>query len=113
MKERGGTSTAATPILWKLITAAGRNGWYPPNLGYNISGKLEADEERWPCVGTSASSYFGGKCTVCSSAKPCLFNLSEDEGERVNLASQQPEIVAKLSKILNSYVSISGPTPVG
>lgn len=102
VKEREGTSRAATPILWKLITAAGRNGWYPPNLGYNSSGKLEADEKRWPCVGTSPSPYFGGKCTVCSSSKPCLFNLLEDEGERVNLASQQPAIVAKLSTLLNS-----------
>ena len=67
-----------------------------------MSGKLDADEEEWPCVGTSSSSFFGGKCTVCSTSRPCLFNLLEDEGERVNLAPQQPEIVAKLAKQLDA-----------
>jgi hypothetical protein len=46
-------------------------------------------EEEWPCVGTDNSSFFGGECAVCSERRPCLFALHEDEGERVNLASEQ------------------------
>lgn len=101
----GGARAAksVSPILLKLITAAGRDGWYPPALGYNMSGKLEANEEQWPCVGNTSSSFFGGECTVCSESKPCLFDLSDDEGERVNLASQNPEIVAKLTEQLKTY----------
>jgi arylsulfatase A-like enzyme len=83
------------PRLWKLITGAGRSGWYPAALGYNTSGKTDANSTEWPCVGVEKSVWFGGKCSVCSVAHPCLFDLSVDIGERTNLASQQPAIVVR------------------
>ena len=64
----------ATSALWKLIDGAGRSGWYPPALGFNMSGKIEADAKDWPCVGEENSSWFGGKCAVCSEARRAAAN---------------------------------------
>jgi hypothetical protein len=59
----GSVSAPAAPVaaVWKLYTAAGKSSWYPPALGFNMSGMIEADKKEWPCVGTSNSSFFGGK----------------------------------------------------
>jgi arylsulfatase A-like enzyme len=100
---------AGDRALWKLINGAGRNGWYPAALGFNMSGKIEADEKEWPCTAKENSSKFGGKCAVCSEAKPCLFDLLRDEGERDNLAETQSAVVTKLAKQLATYVSYAAP----
>jgi hypothetical protein len=40
---------------------------------------------------------------VCLGAKPCLFDLLSDEGERRNLAQQQPSVVATMQAKLASF----------
>lgn len=37
--------------------------------------------------------------------KPLLFNVEEDPGERFNRAAEQPEVVAELRKLLDSYTA--------
>jgi len=101
---------------WKLLNNAGGSGWYPPALGFNDPCIAEqrngtegfgcaSDPHEWPCVGpTNAFIYPSGLCQVCSAAKPCLFDILADPGEKANLAHKSPAIVNQLSKALAGYV---------
>ena len=65
---------------------------------------MNADSQEWPCVAPNNSFIWpAGKCAVCSAEHPCLFDIVVDAGERVNLASKQPAIVAQLAKQLATY----------
>ena len=85
---------------WKLITDATLGGWYPKGGRGPNNTMLRPDPAEWPCV--NASEPAAG-CHVCNTDKPCLFDLWNDEAERVNLATQHPGVVQKLQAQLASY----------
>ena len=105
----------------------------PPALGANDThDPPNSDLKDWPCVAPTNSFIYNGLCAVCSEEKPCLFDIQADvgattchllcrhsigldlvhlltticrqPGERVNLASKEPQIVAQLAKQMASYV---------
>ena len=43
-------------------------------------------------------------CAVCTKARPCLYDILKDPGERNNLAAAMPQVVAQLAKQLATYV---------
>ena len=86
---------------WKLITDAAAGGWFPAGGRGPNNTMLMPDPAEWPCV--NASEPVAG-CHVCDMVKPCLFDLTNDEAERVNLASQHPNVVEQLKAQLASYV---------
>ena len=62
---------------------------------------ININRTEWPCVNTNATAA----CLICSPDKPCLFDLSQDEAERVNLAPQQPQLAAQLARQLATYTA--------
>ena len=69
---------------WKLVSHASNSWWWTPN-------------------GTrSAPAAVGCK------KQPCLFNITADPGERVDLSAANPGIVQALTKQSNTYVDIHG-----
>eukprot|EP01046_Picozoa_sp_COSAG06_P002328 COSAG06_NODE_82_length_25183_cov_133.214240_6_plen_280_part_00 len=97
--------TTEHSIIWKerykLYTSAGQVNWYPPARGYNAT-QISPAAGTWPCVGPK-TPFINGKCAICTAQKPCLFDLSADEGERVNLAAKEPAIVKQLAAVLATY----------
>lgn len=69
---------------WKLVFAPGSGGWSAPRPGQD-------DQSQLPRVQ--------------------LFNLSRDPGERNNLQAQHPEIVARLTQLIERYVADGRSTP--
>jgi arylsulfatase B len=99
--------TTEVSIIWreryKLITSAGVGGsyWAPPEGKTPSNTVININRTEWPCVNTNATAA----CLICSPEKPCLFDLSQDEAERVNLAPQQPQLVAQLARQLATYTA--------
>eukprot|EP01045_Picozoa_sp_COSAG04_P014835 COSAG04_NODE_1132_length_8130_cov_3.223882_5_plen_250_part_00 len=99
--------TTEVSIIWreryKLITSAGVGGsyWAPPEGKTPSNTVIYANRTEWPCVNTNATAG----CLICSPEKPCLFDLQRDEGERVNLAPQHPQLVAQLARQLATYTA--------
>ena len=97
-------------LIWqgryKLITNAGASGWYPPALGFNDTHDPQnVDPLEWPCVGpTTQFIWPTGACAVCSEDHPCLFDILKDEGERLNIAAKNPDIVKRLSAQMKTYL---------
>lgn len=91
---------------WKLITSAGLGGsqWYPAHGRGPNNTAIPASVKDWPCVDTTEAEAAAGGCLICSPKKPCLFDLLNDESERVNLAQQKPELATQLAQQLASYV---------
>ena len=89
---------------WKLITSASLSTayWTPAGGRGPNNTVIKASAKDWPCVNGSAPSG----CAICSRAQPCLFDLEQDESERVNLAAngQQPNLVTQLARQLATYV---------
>ena len=68
---------------WKLIYDPGNSWWWTPN-GSRVA-KLPL-----PCT------------------KPCLFNITADPGERIDVSAANPDIVKALTKQSNSYTAYNG-----
>jgi hypothetical protein len=93
------------------MTNAGGSGWYPPALGWNDThDPPNSDLKEWPCVAQTNPFIYNRLCAICSDAKPCLFDILADPGERVNLATKQPQIVAQLAKQMATYVPYVNPS---
>jgi len=69
---------------WKLVFNGGGNSW-------------------WWTPNGSRSENAAEECK-----KPCLFNITADPGERVDLSTANPDIVKALTKQSNSYVDYHG-----
>lgn len=69
---------------WKLELCAGSGGWSAPKPGSPAEKDLPADQ---------------------------LYDLSTDLAEQKNVAAENPEIVARLTKLLESYVANGRSTP--
>jgi len=68
---------------WKLLLAAGSGGWSSPRPG--------KEEEGLPPVQ--------------------LYNLKNDPSEKENLQAKNPEVVQKLTDLLNKYIAEGRSTP--
>ena len=64
---------------WKLVFDPGHSWWWTPN-GSHAAGALPA---------------------ACKT--PCLFNITADPGERIDVSAANPDIVKALTKQSNSY----------
>ena len=64
---------------WKLVFDPGNSWWWTPN-GSHAAGALPA------------------ACKI-----PCLFNITADPGERIDVSAANPDIVKALTKQSNSY----------
>jgi arylsulfatase A-like enzyme len=69
---------------WKLCLCPGSGGWSAPRPGRDDASKLPPIQ---------------------------LFNLKEDVGERTNLHDRQPQVVERLTKLLEQYVADGRSTP--
>lgn len=75
---------------------------------HSISGKFAIRQANWKlelCAGSGGWSKGGDK------ESPQLYDMAADPGEMTNLAKEKPEIVAKLAKLLEQYVSAGRSTP--
>jgi len=68
---------------WKLLLAAGSGGWSSPKPG--------KEEDDLPPVQ--------------------LYNLKNDPSEKENLQAKNPEVVQKLTDLLNKYIAEGRSTP--
>ena len=83
--------------------------WHPRSTRLVHEFEFKFGEE-WPCVAQTNPFIYNGLCAICSDAKPCLFDILADPGERVNLATKQPQIVAQLAKQMATYVPYVNPS---
>lgn len=125
--EAGIIEVVETPasgrIFWKLVTLAGQSNFYTPNQS-SIEGHLPCLAGRQPDPPQPNGPYGPGRtdplvnggCPVCNATAPCLFSLLDDPTETVNLAQEQPEVVARLVASLSlanqHYVTGSLPLDV-
>jgi arylsulfatase A-like enzyme len=75
---------------------------------HSIQGKFAIREGRWKlclCVGSGGWSKGGG------SDAPQLYDIVSDPGETRNRATDHPEVVARLAKLLETYVADGRSTP--
>ncbi len=75
---------------------------------HSIHGMFSIRQGPWKlelCAGSGGWSKGGGPDS------PQLYDMTADAGETKNLASQQPEVVARLKKLLESYVANGRSTP--
>jgi arylsulfatase B len=71
--------------------------WYPPpGLSWNYSSSLTVH-----CAKPPTTLERAGACT--NETAPCLFNISADPCEHINLAEQMPDIVSQLMVRLRVY----------
>jgi arylsulfatase A-like enzyme len=77
-------SFAAREGRWKLCLCPGSGGWSAPRPGKDDASKLPPVQ---------------------------LFDLSADVGEKVNLADRHPEVVDRLTKLLEKHVADGRSTP--
>eukprot|EP00937_MAST-01D_sp_MAST-1D-sp2_P007960 g7960.t1 len=86
---------------WKLITRATIGGamWFP--RGGKGPNNTAIPTSPNSCLNVSVPAGTG--CLLCSPAQPCLYDLHSDTSERINLAAQHPNLVAKLAAQLSSY----------
>lgn len=91
---------------YKLVTNAGASGWHPPALGFNDTHDPQnVDPLEWPCVGPTTKFIWPTRaCAVCSEGHPCLCDIIKDEGERLNIAAKNPDIVKRLSTQMKTYL---------
>jgi hypothetical protein len=69
---------------WKLCVCPGSGGWSVPRPGRDDASKLPPVQ---------------------------VFDLSADVGEKTNLQDRHPEVVARLTKLLEKYVADGRSTP--
>ena len=105
---------ASSTRWWKLIFLAGQSNYYTTNNTHVSANDpcLEARQPDPPMPGRTDGLVNG--CPVCNESSPCLYDVSEgaDPTETKNVAAANPEIVARLSKVLLSYkVYITGHLP--
>ena len=75
---------------------------------HSINGMFSIRQGTWKlalCAGSGGWSKGGGP------ESPQLYDMAADSGETKNLALQQPEVVARLTKLLESYVAKGRSTP--
>ena len=75
---------------------------------HSISGKFAIRQANWKlelCAGSGGWTKGGGPDS------PQLYDLTADPGETKNLAKEKPELVAKLTKLLEEYVANGRSTP--
>eukprot|EP00936_MAST-01D_sp_MAST-1D-sp1_P000789 g789.t1 len=69
----------------------------------DIDARAEEEKARLMMASNTAS-----KCSVCTASQPCLFDLLNDPGERVDIAKVHPDIVARLQSKLNTFAPYIG-----
>ena len=69
---------------------------------------VRAEEEKARLLMDSTTQ---SKCQVCTAAAPCLFDLLSDPGERIDVATAHPDIVARLQAKLKTFAPYIG-TPM-
>ncbi len=75
---------------------------------HSIEGRFAIRDGRWKlclCAGSGGWSKGGG------AASPQLYDMAADPGETRNLAASEAEVVARLTKRLESYVADGRSTP--
>eukprot|EP00656_Telonema_subtile_P000083 TRINITY_DN10035_c0_g1_i2.p1 TRINITY_DN10035_c0_g1~~TRINITY_DN10035_c0_g1_i2.p1 ORF type:complete len:538 (-),score=120.73 TRINITY_DN10035_c0_g1_i2:189-1802(-) len=89
---------------WKLITLAGQSTYYYENqssVPMDKSECLAGNQPDPPQPGRTDPLVNG--CPVCNATSPCLFDILADPQERHNLAAQHPEVVARLTPVVEQY----------
>lgn len=82
---------------WKLELCPDSGGWSDPRPGGGGKGKGKGKK---------------GPATPASALAPLqLYDLSQDIGEKTNVQAEHPEIVERLSKLLEKYVADGRSTP--
>jgi len=101
------TPTSDYGIVWgqyKLVTLAGQSNYYT-----NTSDHVNPNGTVLPCLegaqhhsGRPTDSPVSG-CVVCNITQPCLFDMDTDAAETTNIATDFPDVVAKLAAKLAEY----------
>ena len=94
-------SGAGYSAYWKNTSAA--------ELALAAREATDSAHEMWLATGGASQAAAG--CSVCTKESPCLFDLSNDEQERHNLASAQPALVKQMLAQLATYTAYFG-TPM-
>ena len=82
---------------YKLVTLGGQSNYYT-----NSSEHVNPNGTVLPCLDGS-QDHNGGEdnpvsgCVVCNSTLPCLFDMDNDPSETTNVASENPDVVARLA----------------
>eukprot|EP00039_Didymoeca_costata_P013891 m.217870 g.217870 ORF g.217870 m.217870 type:complete len:625 (-) comp15892_c1_seq26:1294-3168(-) len=102
--------TMSSTSWMKLVTLAGQSNYYSTNAT-QIPGNdtcLEARQPDPPQPGRT-DPIVNGKCPVCNSTNPCLYDILADPSETKNIAGDHPDIISMLAPILaeslKAYVS--------
>ena len=75
---------------------------------HSIHGVFAIRQNQWKLeLGPGSGGWSGGG----GGASPQLYDMSKDSGETNNVASSNPEVVARLTKLLDQYVAAGRSTP--
>ena len=105
--EVGILDSSSEGHLWKLVTLAGQSNYYYKNqtnyVPENASLACLESAQPDPYEPGRTDAIVNGKCPVCNITSPCLFDLLVDPNEEVNVASQHPDIVARLNDSVTEF----------
>jgi len=96
--------TTSEKQWWKLITLAGQSHYYNENASTSDGTDpcLQGRQPDPPQPGRT-DAIVNGKCPVCNTTNPCLYDILADPFEKHNVAKDHPNIVKRLAPILDTY----------
>ena len=103
--------TKSSGKMWKLVqgneTQAVRFYKNGTNYADPHNACLQPVWKQFDCTNSVGQGGGGGRqsCVVCTNKEPCLFDVKGDEGETMNVAKQNPAVVATMQAKLATYAT--------
>ncbi|MCX6908673.1 MAG: arylsulfatase [Verrucomicrobia bacterium] len=101
--------------LYTAMIGTRSTGWRETAVHHSISGKFSIREGRWKlelCPGSGGwSTPRDPQAVQQGLPKVQLYDMAGDVGEKVNVQEKHPDVVSRLTKLLEKYVADGRSTP--